>query len=395
MPFTASAADSENAFAGVLSWPRSLTPFLPPQTTRLFAQSALLQPAEAAAESFDAMLAALDGDFVGFLSDAGRELRGHLPQLFTNLRGASANLPEDLTPYLKTATLRAKLRFEIFEKCLIETIGHLNSFDAPYVATKGVVASVTGYSAPFLRHCHDFDLVVSRQHQAGFAAHLERQGYSSVAHHGSALRLDHPVGLPVMLHCEPLEGPLSADADWLLEGRRIMDTAFGTLSVPMPAKAVLHSCLHGQWAHQRHHHNWIWDATLMLRGFTPEDSAALARLAKPPEAQLSLDYLRNTIPSLPALEALKAPGPAAATVNPFSVDYFAANGLPDLRQRINAARSQSQRLSILAQRIWPPDWYFGKRGAMDPAQLRRRRIKRIGQVIYWRGLMPIRRLFKT
>jgi hypothetical protein len=193
-----------------------------------------------------------------------------LPLLQTNLTCHEISIDDDLQPYLRTSLVHERLRFEIYERAFTDVMGALARMGVDATLLKGAALARSVFDAPYLRHCHDLDLLVQApQLTAACEALVERGCRITTGNHGSR-RAAHPSGLEVMLHTSLLASPVYAlDEALLLERRRSLEHPAGALSILAPEATIVHVLAHAATVdrapaalgHRRHrvrgHRGWI------------------------------------------------------------------------------------------------------------------------------------------
>lgn len=251
-------------------------------------------------------------DMLSYLAGSGKWMRGHLPLIYANLSEQLIDTNLKCRPYLKTATLREKMRYEMYEACLKDTLNALNDAGRPFCVVKGAAAANTVYPQPFIRHCHDLDIVVRPEDRNTFEKALVEREFLRITinkSRGVSVRLDHPIGLPVMLHSQPVAEDCRFDAAWIMEGANIISTSGGKMPVASPARRVMHAWLHRFTIDRFERNGWVPDTVLDLRKCTPADidelNSLLARFEVLPEAYSSALYLCKNFDGLPHLAELR------------------------------------------------------------------------------------------
>ncbi len=227
-------------------------------------------------------------DTPAWLQGEGGPLRGHLPRLHENLTAHGVAVSLDLHPYLKMATVRERRRWGSWARCAGDALGGLASagVDATILAGAAVPALVG--DAPHLRHCHDLDLWILDEELDRAVTALAAEGHVVAAVRAGTTRMDHPVGLPVLLHTVlvPTQGwTLPADD---LRGRRpevfLGRHAGRTLSAP---DLLVHVGAIAASRARRPHANWVVDAHRIGRGLADADWQTVAEV---------IDRARLTLP---------------------------------------------------------------------------------------------------
>ena len=228
-----------------------------------------------------------------FLRTDGRDMRGHLPLLYRNVTSQGLDLPRALEPDLRAAIVRGELRHNEVQRCFEDTLAALAEAHVDATVVKGAALARTVYPAPHLRHCHDLDLWVEAEDVDRAAASLEAHGYLPRGRtHGTA-RLDHPAGLPVLLHAHLLPIPGSTLPHEAIRDRRrrVEGESGGWLTLSAP-DAFAHVLGHATTRGRRPHANWVVDAHFLSAGLAATEWTTLA------------DNLERAGVALPALALL-------------------------------------------------------------------------------------------
>lgn len=325
-------------------------------------------------------------DIVAYLAGPGKWMRGQLPLMYANVSDQLSAAPLPCRPYLKTATLREKKRYDVYLSCLTDALTVLNRVNLPFCVVKGVAAANTVYPQPFLRHCHDLDLVVSAQHVGNFVDALQNAGFDlKTGHHPatSSIRLDHPVGLPVMLHTQPVAVDHRLDVDWMMEGAVQIDTPAGQMVVPEPSRRILHAWLQRFEPDRFERHAWVPDTVLTVRQCDAVDierlNSYLAAVPHLTEGVSAARYLAAHFDRMPQLKQLNW-SPQAKRGNltaPQRARFYkralAQNIAPEFKEKLGI------RMRALFAYDWvlPPATHFQSGAGNTALELGRQRFKRL------------------
>ncbi|MEM7164169.1 MAG: nucleotidyltransferase family protein [Planctomycetota bacterium] len=265
----------------------SLRTLLPGRKETLFLQSCVLEGPELAA-AWQSWLVAV-GDPLRYLAQEGHELRSHLALLYRHLSEHSIGIPRALQPYLRSAVVRGKLRYAQYEACLRDFLEAFRVAGIDATLVKGPAVSATEFSAePFLRHCHDLDVLIDPDEVETASRELQARGYQRRWSRFGSTRLDHPMGLPVLLHTRLFQDPtysLAPEPLWFR--RREVTISTGSVRVLAPADMLVHVCGHASTIQRRPHMNWVIDASRIAARMTARDwqqfleVATAARLSLP------------------------------------------------------------------------------------------------------------------
>lgn len=337
-------------------------------------------------ESGNAYAQLQDWDIVAYLAGSGKWMRSQLPLIYFNISDRLSDTPLPCRPYLKTATLREKKRYDIYLSCLTDALAVLNEVGSPFCVVKGVAAANTVYAQPFLRHCHDLDVVVDPQNLGSFTEALRRAGFHQIAPHGpanSSTRLDHPVGLPVLLHTQPVADDPRLGVDWMMDGAFQIDTPAGQMVVPEPARRILHAWLHRFVPDRFERHAWVPDTVLGLRQCSLADIDRLnAQLAAHPHLTEGLSaarYLMAHFDRLPQLQEMNWSTEAkqgkltASQRARFYKRALAQNIAPAFKAKLGIG----MRALFVYDRIMPPATHFETGSANPELSLWHHRLRRL------------------
>lgn len=328
----------------------TLSVMLPSPTQTAFLGSCLAQ-GDALQSSWPTWQAAVE-DPLGWLTGEGRALRGHLPRLQANLTANRADIPAALQPYLKAAVVRERRRWTSWVRGAEETMTFLAAagVDGTLLAGGAVPALVA--EAPHLRHCHDLDLWIPEPEVTTAVAALKGAGYAGSPGGGPATtRVDHPAGLPVMLHTEllPDAGYRLPVAD--LRNRRVeIGLSGATVQSLSRPDLFVHVCALASTPARRPHANWVVDAHRLASSLsrsdwsTVEDVVDRAGLALP--LVVLFGYLREEVAGpLPAgiLDELDGSARRATRGQQASALAGARHGVPGgLRRMVRRSGPRSR-----------------------------------------------------
>lgn len=147
-------------------------------------------------------------------------LRRLLPLLRYALKARGVALEDRLEATLRAATLWETHRMRRIEQIIADVLDALQSLSATPVLLKGVSLAWRDYPEPWLRHCHDLDLLLPADaHEAaqtlllGAGARLEGRGQAA----SRVLRW--PGGLPILLHSRLTSGGEGGESETLARSR--------------------------------------------------------------------------------------------------------------------------------------------------------------------------------
>lgn len=354
--------------------------------TRVF-QAALSAP-ERAFDVLQTWENGADPDLVRYLAGHGKWMRGQQPLIYANLQNQLAHTPLVCRPYLKTATVRERKRYDVFLNCLTDAMDVLNAVGLPYCVVKGVAVANTVYPDPILRHCHDLDVVVHPSDQPRVAKALADADFTPVTHPCpglGSLRFDHPTGLPVVLHAHPVAGLSWIDSDWMMQDARQIETPAGQMTVPAPSRRILHAWLHRFVTDRFERHIWVPDTVLDLRRCSDRDiqdlNSLLAEQPACPEAFGAATYLALTFDDIPQISRLHWPpntrsGRATAQQRVRLARYARASGEA---HAFTKSLPLVSRLQFTYDRILPPASFFETGNSPQKTTLWRLRFRRLAK----------------
>lgn len=237
------------------------------------------------------------GDPLDYLVGPGRELRGHLPLLYRNLTAQGVAIPRSFEPYLRAAVLRARLRHEILDRCRSSVLEQLHEASVEVVVLRGHALAIQGHFAqPWLRHCHDLDLWVLPQALSEAERALAARGHHRCWTRWGSTRMEHPEGLPVMLHSRLVHLPVCPLSAIVGKGIPLPLARTPMRALPLP-QALLHILAHAATCRRRPHHNWVMDACAAIPHMRSSDWQRFLDDAQQTDLALSvtpgLEFLRS------------------------------------------------------------------------------------------------------
>jgi hypothetical protein len=175
----------------------------------------------------------------------------------------------ELRTYLRTAAARDELRHSTYRRILGEVMHSLEAEEETFLVVKGAALAEELYDPPWLRHCHDIDLLVPGERLIAAARALERGGFRAERHQlgGTAthLSLRHPSGLPVSLHANLFRlRAFPAPLGEVEEGSR--ELVAGDLRLPTlsTVEALLHVLGQAALTEGRRQLTWVSDSYLLV-----------------------------------------------------------------------------------------------------------------------------------
>ena len=239
------------------------------------------------------------------LADSWPGLKRLLPLLHYNLAENGIALEESASAVLRAAAIWEERRAARVHEILGDVLAAVNSAGVSPIAWKGVALAETVYPQPWLRHCHDIDLLVSLHEVARADAALRDCGFSAAPSRlarRAHLSLVHDGGLPVCVHVDlPGAARLALPRSDMVAGAAEMTLAGRSAKVFRPTDTLLCLCAHLIAGRAHDCVCWVADATFLLRRSTPgeEEWARLAETAKASglalPLHLMLSYLRDAI----------------------------------------------------------------------------------------------------
>ena len=266
------------------------------------------------------------------LVDAEADLRGLSAALASALFAAGAALDREDATWLRAALLHEQLRSRRYRQILAEVLAILNQAGVPFLLSRGAAVAETVLPQPWLRHCHDVDLLVPQENLRDAAAVLVHEGLREQPVRGPGRSFLHPRGLPIRLHARLLPPPFEGPPLGPIRERAPRLPVLGT-TVRRPAAddLLLHITAHAVCSPSRLSARWVGDAHALVVGRERPDwgrlrqTAAASGLSAP--LAVTLGYLAG---------AIGTPVPAA-TLAGLAADASCATRL-DRNLLIHAAR---------------------------------------------------------
>ena len=306
-----------------------LSGILPNPTTTAFLLACLAPPPLAleAWQRWRAPRSPLQG-----LVGADADLRGLSAALATALFAAGAALDREDATWLRAALLHEQQRCRRYRQILAEVLATLSQAGVPFLLSRGAAVAETVLPQPWLRHCHDADLLVPQEHLSDAAAVLAQAGLREQPVRQAGRSFLHRRGLPIRLHARLLPPPFEGPAIGAIHGRASSLSVLGT-TVRRPAAddLLLHITAHAVCSPSRLSARWVGDAHAVVVGRERPDwdrlrqTAAASGLSAP--LAVTLGYLAD---------AIGTPVPAA-TLAGLTADASVATRL-DRNLLIHAAR---------------------------------------------------------
>ena len=230
----------------------------------------------------------------------------------------------ELRTLIKAAYVRERSRHDTYRRIAAPALSALAARAVEPVVLKGAALAGSVYVEPWLRHCHDVDLLVPRSRLADAVSCVAAAGFRRLpagdagAHH---LAFEHESGLPLRLHAEPFLPGVYAQADAFAAAAVAGEVCGVPARVLPPAAALVHVCGHASYHRAGERLRWVCDAWSLVDRTEDLDwdaavaLAAQARLALPLSVQV--EYLAGSLDApIPAgvLAALRRTPVSAADV---------------------------------------------------------------------------------
>jgi hypothetical protein len=184
-----------------------------------------------------------------------------LPLLADALRRVCVDADYALRPYLRAALLREELRYRAYCHVLRRALDTLRSAQVRVVILKGAALAQSVYPAPFVRHSHDIDLMVTSTDIVRAADALCGAGFIGG---GAAATCTDASGLPVELHTHPFAGA-GADVTAAFWQRSEAGEVVGVPACLLaPADALLQIFAQSTVSSASRRLVWVCDAWLLL-----------------------------------------------------------------------------------------------------------------------------------
>lgn len=307
-------------------------------------------------------------DPVEGLAGTNAGLRGLAALLATSLFNAGAPLHRSDAAWLRAALLHEQRRSDRYRDILTEILSTLTATGLPFLLARGAAVAETILPEPWLRHCHDIDLLVAHEHLDSAAAALAGAGLREQPIPGPSRSFVHRRLLPVRLHPLTLKPPFEGPAIRLFEGRAISIQALG-IAVRRPADddLLLHLCAHAACSQGRSTLRWVGDAHAIvvtrpdLDWQRLRETAAASGLAAPLAATLSYLAKRIGTPVPPAtLAALSADAARASWLERDLLIHAARLGRPSWLTDLWRSAGVRSRLTLARWILFPDSTYLAR-----------------------------------
>ena len=302
------------------------------------------------------------------LAGANAGLRGLAAVLATSLFAAGAPLNRTDSAWLRAALLHEQHRSARYREILAEVITALHAAAIPFLLARGAAVAETILPEPWLRHCHDVDLLVAEERLAAAAAALTGAGLQEQPNQGPGRSFLHRRLLPVRLHPRTLKPPFEGPSIGLLDARAIPLTVLGTpVRRPADDDLLLHLCAHTACSQSRSTLRWVGDAHAIVRSRPDLDwhrlrqTAAATGLAAPLAATLS--YLASRIGTpvpVDTLAALSGEASGATRLERDLLIHAARLGRPSWLPDVWRAAGGRSRLTLVRWILAPDSSYLAR-----------------------------------
>ena len=233
------------------------------------------------------------------LVDAETDLRALSPALASALFAAGAQLDRQDATWLRAALLHEQLRSRRYRQILAEVLAILNQAGVPFLLSRGAAVAETVLPQPWLRHCHDIDLLVPQENLRDAAAVLMHEGLREQPVRGPGRSFLHPRGLPIRLHARLLPPPFEGPPLGPIRERAPRLPVLGTtVCRPAADDLLVHIAAHAVFSPSRRSAQWVADAHAVVGRDRPDwvrlrQTAAASGLSAP--LAVGLGYLSAAI----------------------------------------------------------------------------------------------------
>jgi hypothetical protein len=189
--------------------------------------------------------------------------------LYYRLQQNGVDLEKDLRSYLRTARARELLRTESVRRICERALRSLRTAGMEVIVLKGMAAAEILYPEPSLRHCHDLDLLLTRDQVPAALEVLGGSGFEgSSAPYGTGAGsswVQHPSGFPIGLHTSLYRiPPWNKGIDEARNSAVPADIAGCQVQVLSWEEMLVHVCCHGITSGSPHSPCWASDAWFLL-----------------------------------------------------------------------------------------------------------------------------------
>jgi hypothetical protein len=223
------------------------------------------------------------------LVGADSDLRSLSALLANSLLTAGAVLDQGDETWLRVALLHEQQRSRRYRQILAEVLATLTRAGVPFLLARGAALAETVLPEPWLRHCHDIDLLVAEEHLAAADEALTQLGLHQQCLPGPSRSYLHPRLLPVRLHPCLLQPPFQGPGIGALSERASTARVLGTtVRRPVADDLLLHTCAHAVCSRSRLSPRWVCDAQAIILGPERIDWLRLRRTAAATNLSASL-----------------------------------------------------------------------------------------------------------
>lgn len=197
-------------------------------------------------------------------------LLGANRRLVPLLHHADPGMSPDLRRRVAAVVLRERLRSSAFGRGAREVVKLLSASGRDVLVLRGPALAELAYPAPFLRHCHDLDLLVRGPDGDDIDTLSERASL-----HRSAF--SHP--------------RVTADDDVFWARSRTFDFGDQRPRVMAPADLLVHVCGHAFFSERRDSLSWVTDAWFTLAAWPDLDWEVVTAMAEERHLGMALAFL--------------------------------------------------------------------------------------------------------
>lgn len=236
------------------------------------------------------------------LVGADGDLRGLSALLANSILTAGAVLDHSDETWLRVALLHEQRRSRRYRQILAEVLATLTRAGVPFLLARGAALAETVLPEPWLRHCHDIDLLVAEEHLAAADEALTPLGLRQQPLPGPSRSYLHPRLLPIRLHPCMLQPPFQGLGIGVMSERASSARVLGTMvRRPVADDLLLHICAHAVCSRSRLSPRWVCDAHAIIVGPERPDWSRLRQTAAATSLSASLavtlGYLAGAIGS--------------------------------------------------------------------------------------------------
>jgi len=216
-----------------------LVPFFLPERPKTLLLQTIVAPALAVPPAWSEWLALAGSDPTREIASDRIGARQLMPLILSRLELAGCVIPSEMRTVMRTARTREKLRWETLSPICAGLLSALAS-DGVACTVAGGVALAAAFDEPWDRHSHDLELVVAERDHDRVVGILEstRLARRGVAPTGATM-MDHPSGLPVVIHRHLFDEPGFGHLGVALEKSLVETELFGVRCRTLDATAML------------------------------------------------------------------------------------------------------------------------------------------------------------